>query len=143
MAAVKKWKRPWEDQDDEDNDLSKQDAPDTSRFLASHIQQMSRRPDPDQKLQASKDYTPFSPNHSEPVSGSSSKQDFSPIGRENDQILMQSNRQTSLSISAKRPRIRYLETGDADFSDLLAPVPVDSRPVFQLEGISVEDSQSL
>ncbi|MCJ1389277.1 hypothetical protein MMC18_002133 [Xylographa bjoerkii] len=137
MAAVNNWKRPWEDSVDEDHGFPKQAAPEAERLPPSHLQRMPTGSECDTRLQRSGEATPFSQDRSEPMSGSSSKQDLSPISRDKDRKLKPTNRQASSSNPPKRPCVEYPEEGDADVPDLPAPVPVPvvSALTFQHEGV--------
>ncbi|MCJ1402477.1 hypothetical protein MMC11_005697 [Xylographa trunciseda] len=135
MAAANHWKRPWEEKVDEDHGFPRHTAPGPVRLSTLQFQQRPTRSEYGTRLQHSGESAPFSQDHSEPMSGSSSKQDLSPISQDKDRNLKRPNRQASLSSAPKRPCIRYLEDGDADLPNLHAPVPTSSAPAFQLEGV--------
>ncbi|MCJ1378212.1 hypothetical protein MMC17_001308 [Xylographa soralifera] len=144
MAAVNNWKRPWEDKIDDDHGISKEAAPEMDRLPIPHLVQMPTRSEYDTRLQCSGETTPFSQDNSEPLSGSSSKQNLSPISGDRDRRSKRPKRQSSLSNPTKRSCFGFPEGGDTDFPDLPAPIPISSALTFQLEGAKGNrDDQSI
>ncbi|MCJ1438772.1 hypothetical protein MMC27_008162 [Xylographa pallens] len=134
MAAVNNWKRPWEDKLDKNHGFSKEDAPETDRLPIPHFQQVPTGSECDTRLQRSGETTPFSQENSEPMSGSSSKQNLSPISRDKDRQWKRPKRQSSLSNPPRQTCFEYPIGGDASFTDLSAPAPTASALTFQFEG---------
>ena len=134
MAAVNNWKRPWEDNIDDNHGFSKDSVPETDRLPIPHLQQFSKGSEYDTRLQRSGETTPFSQDNSEPMSGSSSKQNLSPISRDKDRTRKRPKRQSSLSDPSRQNCFEYSEGGDASSTDLSAPAPTASALTFQFEG---------
>ena len=134
MAAVNNWKRPWEDRVDENHGSSKEEAPETDRRPIPHFQQMPTGSECDTRLQRSGETTPFSQDNSEPMSGSSSKQNLSPISRDQDRQWKRLKRQSSLSNPPRQSCFESPTGGDANFTALSAPALTASALTFQFDG---------